>query len=386
MDNKTNEFLMKFEPMSLQEFDGRSNEIIKVPITQITALGAVFAPMAEQFGTVANTLHTGSGEILYRALSPEGNPVKLNYMVHDGIGFSSMYSANGSRAIARMQEVGPTATIPCNPATLMVAVALVEVTQKLDDIAELQQKMYDFLQDDKHAKLKGNLVFLMDTFKNFKSNCTNEAFRTASDIKALDIKQESLQNIMFYRSQIEKTIDKNSLFIHDKSLKSMTESLVNDFSFYRLALYSFAFSSFMDIMLGKNYDPKFLKNTSDAIENYMVDYRKLYTDCYNKLEKDSGKSIQTELAKGVGFLSKTVGKAVAKTPLISKSQLDENLIAAGKYLQMTGEEKTDKPMDYFASVKDDFVRPFVNNIKLLNKLYSKPHSVAIDRENIYLVA
>lgn len=391
MDNDTHNFLMNLEPTSLSELNINSQNSVTIPFTEMSALGTAFLPMVEQFRTTTQTININSPFPLYKAVDANNNPVSLTYMIHDKLGYSSLFNNKGKQEVARMQSVNSLSatvqtTVPIDPVTLMVAAALVEINKKLDDIKELQQSMYDFLQDDKHSKVKGNLIFLMDTFKNYKTNWNSDIYKKSAHIKALDIKQEAIQNILFYRKQIERELGKRKLIANDNDINKQTEKCVSDFIFYKLSLYTFAFSSFMEIMLIENYDSKYLGDTVEKLEKQALDYRKLYTCCFNKIEKDTKKSIQSGLTKGIGFVSKTVGNAIANTPVINKTPIDEGLIAAGDKLQKFSHNKAVNTTMQLASVKDDCIRPFIDNINTIDNLYNSSHKLYFDRENIYLVS
>lgn len=390
MNENTHNFLMNLEPTQLSKLNLNPQNSIKIPFTEMSALGTAFLPMVEQFRTVTQTIDVVLPNTLYLPVDSHGNPVKLTYKIYDKLGYSNMFNNHGKNEISRLKEVDSLSTTiqtttPIDPMTMMVAIALVEINKKLDEIKELQQNMYDFLQDDKHAKIKGNLIFLMDTFKNYKLNWNSDTYKKSAHIKALDIKQEAVQNILFYRKQIERELDKRKFIVNDSDINKQTEKCVSDFNFYKLSLYTFAFSSFMEVMLIENFDKKYLNSITKNIESNMLDYRKLYTDCFNKIENDTKKSIQTGIVKGIGFVSKTFGNAVAKAPVINKSQLDENLISVGNNLQQLSDDKSNKIAIQLSNVKDDCVHPFIDNINTIDKLYNSSHRIYFDKNNLYLV-
>mgnify|MGYP000072662149 CR=1 FL=1 len=60
-----------------------------------------------------------------------------------------------------------------------------------------------------------------------------------------------------------------------------------------------------------------------------LQYRDLYSAVYTRLEEMSRASLQSRVVSGLAAASKTAGGALAKVPVLSKSPVDEVLIAAG---------------------------------------------------------
>lgn len=49
-----------------------------------------------------------------------------------------------------------------------------------------------------------------------------------------------------------------------------------------------------------------------------------------------------------------------------------------------GSQRTLDAMTVLMNVKDDYVRPFVENIDSVNRLYNRPMEMLFDQENVYL--
>ena len=137
-----------------------------------------------------------------------------------------------------------------------------------------------------------------------------------------------------------------------------------------MALYLFAYSAFLEVMLLGNFSEGYLNNVEQSITDYSYQYRTLYTKCYDLMKDYSKSSVQAGILSGLSAASKFMGNAIAKVPVISKSQLDENLIEAGSLLGTQGEQRA--------------VVPFVENIRVINNLYNKPVQYRIDGDSIYV--
>lgn len=120
------------------------------------------------------------------------------------------------------------------------------------------------------------------------------------------------------------------------------------------------------------------------IEEYSLKYRELYTEIYELLEGYSETSIQTHLLKGVSKVSKVTGEMIEKIPVISKGQLDETLIEASDKLEGIKAKRTEKTMRELVDRQYSYVRPFVENINMINRVYNSDLAIAFDSENLYI--
>ncbi|MBR0091593.1 MAG: hypothetical protein IJP92_07830 [Lachnospiraceae bacterium] len=266
-----------------------------------------------------------------------------------------------------------------------MAAALANIQKKLDTIQETQQEMLDFLIQKQKSELKGNLLFLTDIMKNYKFNWNNKTYKNSNHIKVLDIKQEAEKSIIFSQTKIEKAIAKKSFIHADQDVNKMISKVRSDFEDYQMAVYLFAYSSFLEVMLLGNYDSNYLSGISSKIEDYSFQYRDLYTKSYNQIEKQAKTSVQSILKGGVATASSAMGGALAKVPVLNRSPLDELLIDAGRSLKESGSRKKDSILQQIVDKQSSDVRPFIDNIDMLNRTYSKPLEMVFDRDNLYIL-
>ena len=83
-------------------------------------------------------------------------------------------------------------------------------------------------------------------------------------------------------------------------------------------------------------------------------------------------------------VSRGVGDNLAKERDISKVLLGESLMLSSKKLEKKGSERTERTMKQFIEKQNDYIRPFVENINTVNKLYNQPIELIFDKENIYI--
>jgi hypothetical protein len=249
---------------------------------------------------------------------------------------------------------------------------------------ELQKEMMDFLVQKERAELRGNLIFLADILNNYKFNWNNDMYKNSNHIKVLDIRQTAEQKILFYREQISSKLKKKSFIHSDRDAQKQINKVQADFKEYQLALYMHGFSTFLDVMLVGNYASEYLMGVRRKIENYSWQYRELYTKCYDQLESYFDSSIQSSLLKGLKTVSKATGEAIAKVPVISKGSVDEALIEAGSKLDKLGTRRSVQQLKKLVDRQSSCVRPFVENIETVDRLYNNAISMVFDKDTLYL--
>ena len=148
----------------------------------------------------------------------------------------------------------------------------------------------------------------------------------------------------------------------------MLDKVKSEFKEYQLALYIYGFAYFLEVMLQENFEEAYLSAISKKIDEMSFRYRELYSLAYSQIESLSKSSLQAHLFGGLSVLNKATGEAIAKMPVISKSQIDETLIEAGE------------------RIGTYCVRPFIDNINTVNRLYNEPVELIFNSETLYLGA
>ena len=361
-------------PPAMPELDLARSNAIKISLSNLTALGVAFQPLTTAIQTAVNG-SGGSGIYFVKTMG------KQMFKANGSSEFiGSLKSATGAvgGGQARMTALA------CDPTMLFMAAALMNIEKKLDLIQQTQEEILEFLEERERATLQGNLNTLGDVMSNFKYNWDNEKYKTNKHILVQQIKKESETSIILYRDQIAKKLKKRSLIHSDQEVKAVLNKLQAQFKDYQLALYLYSYSTFLEVLLLGNFGKGYLNSVEHRIAEYSFQYRELYTDCYNLMESYSKSSIQVGMLNGLATASKFMGNAIAKVPVISKSQLDENLIEASGKLGLHGEKRATGALERFISTRSNVTQPFIENIRVVNALYNKPVAYLIDGENIYV--
>lgn len=377
-ENKDNEILQMMNNTSiypmLKESEVGVSNYTPLPLSRLAAYGTAFQPLATAVQTAVNG--AGGSGIYY--VNTAGKTMFQMKGTNNFIGSLQTSTGMVGGGQAKMTPLA------CDPTMIFMAAALANVEKKLEAIQDMQKEMMDFLVQKEKADLNGDLNFLFDVFNNYKYNWNNEMYKNSNHIKVLDIRQEAEKKITFYREQIIAKVNKKSFIHSDQTVNKQLQMVQDQFKDYQLALYLLGFSSFLEVMLLGNFDKDYLTGISDKLEKYSLNYRELYTKCYDEIESYSSTSVQSSMLKGIAKASTSVGKLVEKIPVISKGQADEALIAAGNKLDELNAGKLRKQMSSLIERQSNSIRPFIENIDTVNELCNKPVQLLVDKENLYI--
>jgi hypothetical protein len=344
----------------------------RIPLEKLTALGVAFQPLTTAIQTIVNG--AGGSGIYY--VNTKG--MQMFSAAEGYIGSLKTAAGTVGGGQARMT------VLPCDPTMLAMAAVLMSVEKKLDAIQETQEEILEFLVEKERATLQGNLNILGEVMSDFKYNWTNDTYKHSKIVLIQQIKKEAADSIVLYRGQIAKKLKKRTAFHSDKSVKEILKDLQSQFTDYQLALYLYSYSSFLEVMLEGNFGEGYLNSIEQRILEYSLQYRTLYTESYDLMEDYSKSSVQASVLNGLATVSKFMGEAIAKVPVISKSQLDENLIETGDKLDKQGSKRASDALGGLAQTRMSVTLPFVENIRTINDLYNKPVTYLFDGQNMYV--
>ena len=355
------------------ELDLAMSSSDKISLANLSALGVAFQPLTSAIQMAVSGVG-GSGVYFVNTMGKQ-------MFTTGGTEFiGSLKSATGKVGGGQARMTA----LPCDPTMLFMAAALMNIEKKLDAIQETQKEILDFLEEKERAVLQGNLNVLGDVMTNFKYNWDNQTYKNNKHILVQQIKKEAEASIILYRDQIAKKMKKRSFIHSDQEVKGILKKLEEQFKDYQLALYLYSYSTFLEVMLLGNFGEGYLNSIEQQISEYSLQYRTLYTECYDIMERYSKTSIQAGVLSGLAVASKFMGETIAKVPVISNSQLDENLIEAGSKLDRHGDKRATTALESLAQTRISVTLPFVENIRSINELYNKPVLYLVDSENIYI--
>lgn len=346
----------------------------KIPLSRLTALGTGFEPVVSAIQQVTSHGQATSG--FYKVTIPKGTHLA---QFKEKSGF--LGTAVGEHGIVGQAQLNP---LLCDPTTLLAAATLANIDKKLDAIQEVQHEMLDFLAQKEKSALKADLNFLMDIQNNYKYNWNSEKYKAANHAKVLDIRQEAARQIDFYQEQIKKQLGKKALLHSDHDVQKMLEKVQGEFKEYQLALYIYGFAYFLEVVLQENYEKAYLSAIAKRIDEMAFQYREFYSLAYSQIENLSKSSLQAHLFGGLSAINKGAGTAIAKIPGINKSQIDETLIEAGERIGAYKNRRVQTTMQQLLERQSSCVRPFIDNINAVNRLYNEPVTLIFNHDTLYL--
>jgi len=363
-------------------------DAIKLPLAQISSLGVGLATIPDCFRTVTQTIETHGGEILYRAIVPDGAA-----LVQDKQGlFSSAAKMITNKAAkwTKYEAVNPatqtiTTTVPFDPTTLTIAMALSQINQKLDGIQDTLNELFDYLRLKDKANIRASLETLSAILNDYKFNWNNDSFKAEKRNLIQSINRDALQHVIELRAQLSKKVKTKGLVELRGQASKSAEEVLELLKEYQLAVYLYSFSLFMDVMLLENYEAEYLQAKAADIEQKALEYRDFYTSCYEAIEGRAQGSLDTVLLSGVSAFTKGLGKAIANTRLGDVTQIDEALAGASQSIGGFNEEQSSRVAQHLAEAKDPHIAPFARSIEAVNRVYNEPSQILTDGKNVYLL-
>ena len=382
---------IEFKPIDT-DIDIKKEDAVKIPLGQIASLGAGFASIPEQFRTITQTVEIPNHGLL-EAFDKYGKKIDINKLSRfkdsDDILGSWVDSANGFGQVhfkeAGAQTLDVATTVPYDPTTLLVAAALMEINKKLDEIQETQQEMFNYLKNKDKAELRGNLETLSDVLSSYAFNWDNDVYKTNKHIQVQAIRQSAEGIIIHHRAQLESKLDAKGFLHSDRDTKTQLDDMLEELKEYRLAVYLYSFSSFLEVMLLENFDSNYLESVVSNIEERNNRYRQMYSRCYETIEDLSTSSIEHRAAKGLAAAGTSLGSFLSKTPVGKHTPVDSVLKKAGSYLDVSSDMKAESFLEEIRIMGQSDVKPFVENIKKVNVLYNQSSELLIDEDAIYVL-
>lgn len=349
----------------------------KYSLSRFAALRVAFEPMVSAIQYVTGS---GAGTSGFYYVNTKGMRM-MEFHDKPGVHLGGLADKNGAVGGGQAELF----QLPCDPTMLCMAGALMHIEKRLDDLEALQREMMNFLKAKEKAKIRGNINTLTDVLDNYKYNWNNEKYKTNKHILVQDIRKEAEQSLVLCRDTIEHVLAKKAVLPNDREVQSKSRRLQEAFYNYRLALYQYDFSSFLEVMLLENFDAQYLESVMGRMEDYAFQYRELYTRCYNEVEGAAQTSVQTMLKRGLAGITKGTGELIAKNAILSKGSVDEALIAAGGKLDQMTSKKTERVMQQFATGAVAITAPFVENIRMVSKTFNEPTGILFNGEAVYFL-
>lgn len=373
-------------------FDARANiaeqKSLSVPIAELATLGAGVSSLLPALRTVTQTTTINTTGLYQLANAAVGDTLKV---ASNGNFWGAFKTADGASKFAQLQSAGPlTATTQSvaaiNPATMMMAVALFSVEQKLGEIEKMQKQIISFLEIEKESEIEADVETLSNIIAKYKLNWDNEHFVASNHKLVLDIQRTARKNMNGYQKKVDEVLNSKKPVVVQNQVNSTLRDLQKKFKYYRLSLYTFSMASMMEIMLSGNFKEEYITGIKEEIEKLSSVYRDLFGQCSLYLEKISGVSVEANVLKGIGTASKAVGKFIGSIPLVKEGQVDEFLQDSGKHIKSNAKEIEMSAITAFAEISNPETRVFIDRMEDMIQIYNHTERICFDDKKIYLIA
>lgn len=372
-------------------FDERANirdkPVMSMPIAQLSALGGGVASLLPLFRTVTQTT-TFNVDGLYRlANAGVGDVLKV---AKNGNSWGALKTAAGTSKLAQFQAASlspatTTAVTSISPATVMMAVALFSIEQKLDRITDMERQILSFLEIEKESEMEADLETLSSILTKYKFNWDNEHYIASNHKLVLDIERTARKHMNSYQKKVNDILTSRKRLVSQMQVNTALNDLLRKFKYYRLSLYTFSMASFLELMLSGDFKEENIRCALEEIETLSDAYRNLFGLCSVFLEQLSDTSIEANLLKGLGRASKAIGKAIEHIPVIKEGPVDEFLQDRGKQLRKNAVCIERKAVKAFAALSNPGVGVFVEKMGDMIQIYAHTREIYFDDEKIYLV-
>ncbi len=367
--------------------DFSNKEKFSMPIASLSSFGAAVTSMIPALNTVTEVT-TATADGLYRLANAEiGDTLKV---AKNGNFWGAFKTAENKSKFAQLTKAdtldATEVTSTINPATMMMAVAIYQMNQKLDEIEKTQKQIFDFMRFEKESKIEANLETLLNIIKRYKFNWDSELFTKNNHKEALEIQKNALSDMKFYQKQVQSLLPEKRGLVSQKNVEKLTSDLDKSFVYYRMSLYTYALASMVEVMLDGNFGEENIGFIKSGIEKEALEYRDYFRRASECLEDMSNGAIDTKIVKGIGNVGRNVGKFIGNIPVIEKGPIDEALQKGGTRLADKAEDTKTKAVHTFASLGDPGTVLITDRLQDMIRIYNHTESICFDNERIYLIA
>ena len=350
-------FKCELVPCDLKEIEISKYQTIS--ISDIGKLGSISVPV---INVIQNTMGAG-GSGLYMVDTAGGT--LFSSAVKGGF-IGGMKAATGGIGQATLSPV------IFNPITLGVALTMVSMFTKLDEIKSTCDKIYTYITIGDKAELSNNYEKLFTIYNEYNENYKNEKAVIGFIHDISDINSNAGKMIKVYKPLIKKEFEKKKFNIDEKSIINNAKELINHCYYLKLATFNYAFSMMLSIFVEEKFNHNTLERCYNDIYNKNVDVRDLFNDAKSYLLKEFDKSlINIDLIFTVFGRDIPVVKKIFFFFLIKKKA---NKIIDGK----------DYINSIFTENSELNVENYYNNIKFIDQIFNSHTQILCDKDNIYV--
>lgn len=365
-----------------------NNKALSIPIAELSTLGAGVSSLVPAFNTITQTTTIATDRLYRVANAAAGDALKI---ANDGNAWGAMKTATGGSKMAKFAEAGPlsatTESVAAfNPATMMMAAALYSIEKDLAEISETQKKILSFLEVENESQIEADVESLMNMVTNLKHNWDNELYVSGSHNQVMSIQNRARKNMIAYQKKVSEIVSSKQFIVAQNKVNSVLTDLEKKFKYYRLSLYIFSLASLMEIMLSGNYKEEYITSVKEEIVSLSMTYREQFEKGSLYLEKLGNVGVEANVVKGLGTVSKAVGKMIGNIPFVKEGPVDEFLQDAGENLYHNADGIEKKAVKSFAAIGNPGTNVFVEKMEDMAFIYNHTSQICCDKEKMYLIS
>ena len=366
---------------SLAENENR--ETMKIPFTKLSAVGSIGASLVPHFRTVTGTVTFNTSGLYEVANAAVGESLKA---AKDGT-FYGFLKESGK--CAKLSEVGRVTgsvktTLPVNCGQILIAVAIISIDSKLNEIIDTGKQILDFLETDKKAGIESSLQTLSEIISSYRYTWDNELQRDTNHKTVATIKMNSLHEIRFYQEEISRKL-RSGKAVTQNAVDNLYDSLKNSFRYYRMALFNYALASFLDIMLSGNFSEDFIVSRKTQIEGFASDYRTFFEKASLMLEESGSRTVDSRIFKSLGAAGRGIGEAINTFPVVNRNTIAERIWNSGNRMTDRAEEQSVKAVRNFASFSSPGTSLITDRMDDIGRIFNHTENILFDSDSLYLV-
>ena len=380
-DNKGNYSLVEMNNYMLSDVrkESLSNNTYSLSLSKLSEISPITVSTANNIKTIMEQNPKTSGN-LYR-ITNLGKNDSLKAMRDGKTFWGSIKKSDGSSTMAKLKEVNPNNVMALDPTVMMMSVALAGIEQELGEIKELSKQIFSFLEHEKESEIESDLEILNRSISDFRFNLEDEKYLINNHKQVMDIKRTANKNMLFYKKEIKDDLSKDKLFTTNNSMNSIIEDIQKKFRYYRLSLYIYSFSTFMEILLLGNYKNDYLLSKKEELDELDNEYSEVFNNALEYVKKNANKSLEGNVLSGLGSAGKAIGNLAEKVKI---KNVDNWLNEKGNNLKQSGQNIKDEFATKFDDMRESNSRPFINQIEKVDCIYNNTKEIYFDKENIYL--
>ena len=272
-----------------------------------------------------------------------------------------------------------------NPYVLLVVIALAIIEKDVKAVLAVTKEILAFLEAEKEAEIEADVKTLSSIISKYTINFDNERFIASNHKMVLDIQRTARKNMLFYEKQISNMAKNNIVGITQSNVESYFKKLEREFKYYRMAIYTFSLSSFLEIILSGNFKEENVKLAKDEIDDANIKYSNYHAICLERIKKISHQSIESNTVKGTGVVTSFIGSLFAKSKKEKDIEKSKKLIAKGDQLKEKSIVIENTFIKGFEDLKENSSELFAEKMEEIIFIFNNTGQICCDENGIYLI-